>query len=402
MACSESQSSNNVLLLTQNIGSIECNTEEVTVQNQELTVQWAESVAAFVKQAEERCQHPVDLLVIHLQEIGGKKFNQAFNDYLRSVVHRCWPDASWCSGLLGPTQNDTTTFTAMGSAIFLRQHVAPLASIWSFGKQEFLPVTEAAAADDIALGAKFSNVGTSRKGYLLTSLRLGPSTILNFMNLHLSHDADNTVAASQPHPSEYVLTRAGALTEAMEATRGLVDENPLFLFGDLNLRLDTHRLKTLLEEKVGEPITLEKKKIHCSQKAWDFLQSAENWPTLKDMDKDGSTIQTVVSDKADVVLEELPVKFGPTYLLEDDSIKARSNTRNDGVLDGNNNGSRGDDVALKACYQQSRFPAWCDRFWFNPAGKGLLDSKAVYWTAPLHPMDHLPVYLRFQIPITTT
>ena len=76
------------------------------------------------------------------------------------------------------------------------------------------------------------------------------------------------------------------------------------------------------------------------------------------------------------------------------------------------NEMRGDDAALGAPYQTTRFPAWCDRVWYNKSGKELLmgweqtndgsstsndTAKVAYSTAPLYPMDHSAVYLRFRI-----
>ena len=362
------QSPIKVLLLTQNIGSIECSTDEMTAENREMTLQWIKSVAAFVQD--------VDVLVLHVQEIGGKKFNRAFNDYLRSVISQCYPDAAWCSGLMGPARDDNTTFTALGSAFFLSERVVDKAKLFSFTKKEFIPVTNwnENERDTFYQGTKFSNVGTSRKGYSLSTLKFGEKT-LNFVNAHLLHDADNSVAVSQPHPSEYSLKRAEALTEAM-ATISKHDE-PLFLFGDFNLRLDTHRLKAMLEEKFKEEIQVMKKKIHASDKVWEYLEDNQNLLTLKELDQDAPFLRQTVHDATGLSLQELAIEFGPTYLLEDDPSKQ---TRND-----------------KPCYKRrSRFLAWCDRVWFNEAGKALLHDEK-YWTASFHPMDHLPVYLQFSL-----
>ena len=389
-----------VLLLCQNIGSIECNTKEVSTANQEMTLQWTRSVADFLKREEERFHAAVDVLVIHLQEIGGKKFNGAFNDYLRTVMPRCYPEAAWCSGLMGPAQDDATTFTAMGSILFLSQRVVNLASIWSFEKKRFVSISNwnnHEAKDGFYASSKFSNAGTSRKGYLLTTLRIGESRPINFVNLHLLHDADNSIAASQPHPSEYVLKRAEAMAETISAAPFSGSQDPIFLFGDFNLRLDTHSLKRILEDKFQQVIQLEKKKVLASDGVWEFLQDSQNWPILRALDKDAGFIQNYCRDKTGFGLHESPLEFGPTYLLEDDPAKCILNSANDGI--DKSNGVHGNDPALTACYKRhSRFLAWADRIWFNEAGKDLLKEKNVaYWTSSLHTMDHLPVYLRFSL-----
>lgn len=483
----------NVLLLTQNIGSIECNDataggDEQGKKNEEgvvvpsgvkdRTIRWIRSVASFLERQEEMCRscgsadpkavgntfgrRAIDVVVLHLQEIGGKKFNGAFNDYLQTVIHRCYPDAVWCSGLMGCLErDDRDSFTAMGTVLFLGTERA--ASIWSFEKNKFLsdqPEKGTTIRKECYHGAKFSAAGKSRKGYLLTSIKIGP-TILNFMNLHLFHDADNTVSASQPFPSEYTRKRAAAAAEAIEKTAKIIDgilahdandnsnDNdttettsgtvdrppapPLFLFGDFNLRLDAHRLKGFLErqkprkrkrpdEETSTVIRLERKRVHAPPEVWRFLRTARNWPSLKDeFDSDAAYIRGVVEEKTGSVLEELPVRFGPTYLLDDDpsTIPTVSNeepnhscsTENEDE-ERSSNEMHGDDAALGASYQTTRFPAWCDRVWYNKSGKELLmgweqnndgssisndTAKVAYWTAPLYPMDHSAVYLRFRI-----
>jgi len=487
----------NVLLLTQNIGSIDCNdsaTADGGGQEEEKnkegvvpsgvkdrTIRWIRSVASFLERQEKICRNDcgssdqkkvgenpfgrraIDVVVLHLQEIGGKKFNGTFNDYLQTVIHRCYPAAVWCSGLMGCLESDDrNSFTAMGTVLFLGTERA--ASIWSFEKNKFLSdePEKGTIREECYHGAKFSAAGKSRKGYLLTSIKVGP-TILNFMNLHLFHDADNTVSASQPFPSEYTRKRAAAAAEAIEKTAKIIDgilvhdDNvndttgttsdtadpppapPLFLFGDFNLRLDACRLKGFLQrqkprkrkrpdEEASTVIRLERKRVHAPPEVWRFLRTARNWPSLKDeFDSDAAYIRGVVEEKTGSVLEELPVRFGPTYLLDDDPSTARAASneepnRSCGTEDDeeerNSNEMHGDAAALGASYQTTRFPAWCDRVWYNKSGKDLLmggehnndgssssssndTAKVAYWTAPLYPMDHSAVhsavYLRFRI-----
>eukprot|EP00797_Seminavis_robusta_P004313 Sro127_g060990.1 Inherit from inNOG: IPPc (224) ;mRNA; r:99718-100389 len=221
------------------------------------------------------------------------------------------------------------------------------------------------------------------------------------MNLHLLHDADNTVAASQPFPSEYVHKRLEAIVQATTFNNNN-KELPLFLFGDWNMRLDTHGLKAHLEETVEDATTkieLEKKKIHASSQVWDYLHRANHWTTIREQfDKEPKLMQQIIQEKSGMVMTEMPIAFGPTYLLEDDPAIARSNQTN--LLENNNTGdnNKEEDQALTACYQKQRFPAWCDRIWYNEPGRALVEKgDPVYWNAKLHPMDHLPVYLRFRI-----
>jgi len=410
----------NVLLLTQNIGSVECsNDDEVTIKHQEWILNWIHSVHAFIQTEEtKRNQGQMDVVVLHLQELGGKKFNKPFNTFLAGVIHKCWPEAGWCSGLLGSSleQNDDA-FTAMGTVLFLSPRMVPVSSVWSFSDQRFISVQDILDSKNTNInnnscfyhGAKFSDAGSSRKGFLLTRLNLGGNNQpWTFMNLHLYNDADNVVAASQRFPSEYAVRRMDALLEAITRTSSVLEDtpnNPLFLFGDWNTRLDTHALKACLQQKFQETITLEKKNILASSsKVFDYFHHAANWPDLqKYFDKESAEIQMAILEKTNgsCLLTELPIRFGPTYLLVDDPPETARKDLDD-VVDTSSTEQHDQDQALNVTYQQGRFPAWCDRVVYNTAASEMLVQNddnvgtAYYWNAPLYPMDHLSVYLRFQ------
>lgn len=371
------------MLLSQNIGAIECNTEEMTVTNMELTANWLRAVKEHILAEESRVAAPIDIVVLHLQEVGGKKYNRAFLNHLSSVIQQCTPYAgSWCSGLIMPDENDGITFTAMATCFFVAPRVADVCSILSFRHRTFIalsdgPVQWVGNRRALFHGAKFSGAGSSRKGFLLTSLRVG-FQIFNFVNVHLFHDADNSVAAAES-PSEYALKRVDALVEmAAEIAPVTKVEDPLFVFGDFNFRLDVGRVVRAFQQQFGQPITLKKKEITAPDAAWKYLQDPANWEEVRTFDTEGPAVLRALRERSGLHLAEPIRNFGPTYLLETEAATIKQNATNDSGY----------------VFQRDRLPAWCDRVWLNTAAAARSD-RAAYWTPDLGPMDHKPVQLRF-------
>ena len=373
------------LLLAQNIGTIECSTDEMTPENKDLTAAWVDSVRKHIIDEETRVGAPIDIVVLHLQEVGGKKFNNAFNLHLAQHVQQCTPyKGGWCSGLIMPDSNDGVTFTAMATVFFVGPRLVDLCSVLSFRHRVFIsladnPVQWVGSRRALFHGAKFTAAGTSRKGFLITSLRIGNQTF-NFVNVHLFHDADNSVAAKES-PSEYAGKRVDALCEiASELAVVTSPDDPLFIFGDFNFRLDIGRVVKALQQQFGQPITLGKKKVDAPDAAWKYLQDPENWEELRTFDTEGPVVMRTLRERKGLQLSEPQRAFGPTYLRETEPDLIASNAT-----------TTGPDPTV---FKRDRFPAWCDRVWMNANGAKQAESMA-YWTADLFKMDHQPVQLRF-------
>lgn len=327
----------------------------------------------------------IDVVVWHLQEIGGKKYNESFNQYLASHVGKVLPKAAWCSGLLMQAQNCDTTFTAMGVVIFLSPRAAPLASILSVRHRTYVavlddPTTYTGNAGCLFLNGKFSNAEKSRKGYLLTSLRIA-NTCMNFVNLHLYHDADNATAA-QCSPSKYTPRRVEAFLEAMsEVVPVLNIHDPLFIFGDLNTRLDGKQVVDYLTEHLavnGVPASIEmgKKEIRAPESFWSFFMMRDNHRVLQQFDREPQMLlDRLAAAEEGLELCELPVHFPPTYMLDD--------THGEGAYqDGRHlppeaaaaGGTQSHTLGKKKLrqYKRERMPAWCDRILMNAAGLELI------------------------------
>lgn len=64
-------------------------------------------------------------------------------------------------------------------------------------------------------------------------------TVLDFVNIHLFHDASNFIAM-EPFPSVYCKNRRRALEHTLQRFHNDSYPNaPYFLFGDFNFRTDT-------------------------------------------------------------------------------------------------------------------------------------------------------------------
>jgi inositol-1,4,5-trisphosphate 5-phosphatase len=427
---------------------------------------------------------PVDVFVLHVQEIGGKKFNDKINALLAEALPRCHPTAAWCSGLLMCDRDDVSSFTAMGTVLFLSPRAARLGAVLNVRRQTYIPVTDlieavsvtsllmdkkesAASAQkdaaptpsgsggvvvDAALsfpiqqgtiashshhqahnatssspsskttpslsyvgsdyfyGAKFSNAGTSRKGFVLTSVRIG-ARALNFMNMHLFHDADNTVAASAT-PSQYAGTRSDALMEALNETACLLHlSDPLFLFGDFNVRLDAAGLVGALKAE-GHAIELKKKHVLAPNAVWDRMEDRAYWPFLQSLDREVAALQERTVRELRMALLERPVTFAPTFTLELPQPLETSAAPTAGAHDTDGAVGVGAEAEPHAHspilasqlphgrFRHERLPAWCDRVIFNDVAHGAIAAAPVtYASAPLYPLDHRSVYLGCTVPL---
>lgn len=348
----------------------------------------------------------LDIVIVHVQEIGGKKFNAMFNAYLGQQVCRAYPHAGWCSGLLMQTTNCDTTFTAMGAIVFVSKRLLPVTSILSMRHRTYVsllddPAAYATGPSALFHGAKFSNAEKSRKGFLLTSLRVG-TTCINFCNLHLYHDADNAVACSSS-PSKFSLRRQEAFLEAVTEILPLIDlRDPLLLFGDFNTRLDAANVLAHLKSTLDLDVAMEKKGVQATADFWKVFTASTARESLEQFDKEPAAFMNLIAAECKVELAEMPIRFNPTYLLEDGH---ESGETFDFVptLPGTSAIARNKDRP----YKKERIPAWCDRIWLNPAGVDLLSgrvtqSKAatasktyIYDSVTLEKMDHEAVFLLF-------
>jgi inositol-1,4,5-trisphosphate 5-phosphatase len=394
------------LLLSQNIGTFDCTEAGLTEEVKQHTVDWVSSASKFRMMCASKLSNsgsPIppphasttastaslaahgaaarlppappgpsqefDVVVVHLQEIGGKKYNADYIDFLSHAVRGIWPDAGWSSGLLLHTTKCDQTFTAMGSIVFVSPRIRTVTSILSLHHRSYIsldddPHSYVEHPTRLFHGRKFSDADTSRKGYLFFSLRVGTRT-LNFVNLHLYHDADNKRATEQPFPSEYAVRRSAAFKEALEQIMPITNaDDPMFIFGDLNTRLDCEGLykhiHTLAEE--GEVVTVGKKKVGAPKQFWEEIKRESAVPTYLRYDKELQALMQVAESLPDkpLHLAEMPIAFPPTYVKEESEVPVAQRDFTSRIL---------------RDFKTERFPGWCDRVIFNPAALALVAGK---------------------------
>lgn len=434
------------LLLSQNIGTFDCSEAGFTDEVKQHTLDWVASTSKFRTMCASKLTNsgaPVppphanttsktgslaankvaaslptapaatnpssqefDVVVVHLQEIGGKKYSAEYIEFLAEAVQNIWPDAGWSTGLLlHPTKCDQT-FTAMGSIAFVSPRMRNVTSILSLHHRSYIsleddPHSYVEHPNRLFHGSKFSDADTSRKGYLFFSLRVGTRT-LNFVNLHLYHDADNKKASEQAYPSEYAVRRANAFKEALEQILPITNaDDPMFLFGDFNTRLDCQGLfkhiHALAEE--GETVSVGKKKVGAPQRFWDEIKRESAVSTYLQYDKELQGLMQVAENLPGnpLHLAEMPVMFPPSYVKEELGIPAEQRDFTSRIL---------------RDFKTERFPGWCDRIVFNPAALALIAGKDarvatgnqsgkdankryLYNAVTLNHTDHDGVYLAF-------
>eukprot|EP00760_Papus_ankaliazontas_P034903 PhM_4_TR7543/c0_g1_i1/m.76743/K01106/E3.1.3.56; inositol-1,4,5-trisphosphate 5-phosphatase len=368
-----------VVVLTQNIGCLDSSSPlEVEARTAKRMSLWMASLRQWVLDSH------IDVLVCHFQEIGGKRHHAVFQAALDEAVRVALPsDAFWSSGLL-MQYSSGKTFTAVGSVIFVADAWRTRMRILHYPSRTYVPLPAASfAIDDVAdycYNHKLAEAEKSRKGFLAVSLQLrhdgsddAPQQqhhTMHFANVHLFHDADNSVAVAVS-PSEYALKRQRGVVEIVDVLlrSALYDRaHALFLCGDLNTRLDGAMLVRDHPE-----IKVEPKMVHMPKSSWEMFYARDtNWAELRQYDLEGRAMIDAVAAQTSVNLCELPREFGPTYSV----------CNEEGLSD-----KLGE-------YKEERVPAWCDRVFVNAAALSQVSSYN-YWIAPLHLFDHHGVYMEF-------
>jgi len=215
---------------------------------------------------------------------------------------------------------------------------------------------------------KFAESGRARKGFLFTSLRLG-TVVLNLCNVHLFNDEDNRVALTAQR-NVYTDRRARALREALAECSAVVSlDEPLFIFGDLNVRMDGKALLEWVAEDRLLYVRPAKKALRSPEGFWKIF---EDVPLLVDVlrprfDVEVHQLMDTVAEESGVELAEMPVRFAPTYSREACHRVEQTNSTAAG----------GDGRSPSHHYCRDRLPAWCDRILFNSSGLQLMAGERV-------------------------
>jgi len=363
-----------VYTITQNIGALDGGnlSDEVDPRTVRRTNLFWQSFAEWIKECS------ADVVVMHVQEIGGKRYHSLFQELFDSTSRSALPsDEYWCSGLL-MFADVGAGFTALGTLIWVRSTLLSRTKIYNYAMGAYvalpaqIPLT--LSTTQFGLSHKLSEAEKSRKGVFFTHLLIGERKMF-FTNIHLYHDVDN-LGAIHKSPSVYAEKRVRGLVESIQVllTKGGASlSDSIYVFGDFNTRLDG--LGFVQESNTGdtEKVRIEPKFIHMPPELWAQFSTPSAWPALRKYDKEGQVMMDAVAKTHKVHLCELPREFGPSYSIVNEE-------------------------GLPECgsYKDERLPAWCDHVFVNTVGLAAV-SEFQYWICPLHILDHRGVYLMFTL-----
>lgn len=331
----------------------------------------------------------VDVVVIHFQEIGGQtSYMPLLKGLEELLVSELLPESGWCSGLL---VDSLTGFTALGTIIFVSKRVCPITSMLSIPHEVYValeddPCTYGGSSFNLYRAARFSGAGSSRKGFLLTSLRVG-ARVVSFCNCHLYHDESNEDAVAQTPSKYYTQREKGFLELISECLKVINKEDPFFIFGDFNTRLDGKSLLEYVSRVHQIQVVVSPKAITSPPLFWNLFRAGEKTVHLQRLfDIEPQLLVDIVEEQAQLHLGEMPVGFYPTFkylastpeccsptLCTPESEKKAKEERNHGCTSCSHRvheeGSRSSvsGIVFRKEFSKSRIPAWCDRVLFNAA-----------------------------------
>ncbi|XP_073963498.1 inositol polyphosphate-5-phosphatase A-like isoform X2 [Choristoneura fumiferana] len=346
-----------LLLVTANVGSI---FEDPSVMLPIWTSEFLQAVSRMDPK----------FIALHLQEVGGKAYEKSMQ-YVKDFVQRLCdcPELRLYDKIrifLDEDFSSPEKFTALGNMYFAHSSLTDL-KIWDFELKAYVE----AAGKEIHSGniekvttkekAKFPQhffpeCKWSRKGFLRTRWQIR-GTAVEFVNIHLFHDASNLLAL-QPFPSVYCRSRQRALRHTLRHLHSDVNAAPYFIFGDFNFRTDTGGVVKKVTEELAacrlqnggavESSRLQYRSqtdgrvvLTVGKKEFAHVdhQKIFREPWLQRFDRELEALRPH--------LYEFPVKFPPTYPFEED-------------------------VQLPTHYMKTRCPAWCDRILLSQSARLLV------------------------------
>ncbi|XP_072935638.1 inositol polyphosphate-5-phosphatase A isoform X2 [Epargyreus clarus] len=347
-----------LLLVTANVGSI---FEDPSVMLPIWTSEFLQAVSRMDPK----------FIALHLQEVGGKAYEKSMQ-YVQDFVQRLCdcPELRLYDKIrifLDEDFSSPEKFTALGNMYFAHTSLTDL-KIWDFELKSYVEAVgkeiNSGNIEKVTTKEKakfpqhfFPECKWSRKGFLRTRWSIR-GTSVEFVNIHLFHDASNLLAM-EPFPSVYCRSRRRALRHTLRHLHSDINAAPYFIFGDFNFRTDTggvvkkvtedlqaRRLQSgtntdasRLQFRAGERLVLsvgKKEFAHCDH------QKIFREPWLQRFDRELEALRPH--------LYEFPVKFPPTYPFEED-------------------------VHLPTHYMKTRCPAWCDRILLSQSARLLIQQS---------------------------
>ncbi|XP_075986494.1 inositol polyphosphate-5-phosphatase A isoform X2 [Anticarsia gemmatalis] len=348
-----------LLLVTANVGSI---FEDPSVMLPIWTSEFLQAVARMDPK----------FIALHLQEVGGKAYEKSMQ-YVQDFVQRLCdcPELRLFDKIrifLDEDFSSPEKFTALGNMYFAHSSLTDL-KMWDFELKAYVEVIgkeiHSGNIEKVTTKEKakfpqhfFPECKWSRKGFLRTRWWIR-GTAIEFVNIHLFHDASNLLAM-ETFPSVYCRSRRRALRHTLRHLHSDVNAAPYFIFGDFNFRTDTAGVV----KKVTEELSA------CRQQNGSAVEASR----LQFRDADNRVVLTVGkkefahTDHQNIFREpwlqrydrelealrphlfEFPVKFPPSYPFEED-------------------------VTLPTHYMKTRCPAWCDRILLSQSARLLVQQQ---------------------------
>ncbi|XP_038045413.1 inositol polyphosphate-5-phosphatase A-like isoform X2 [Patiria miniata] len=384
-----SESLPSVMLITANVGSI---FEDPETMLQGWLHKFYESVQTLKPQ----------LIAVHMQEVGGKDFEQCMGNVDAFVQSLIDSEAlkSFDRSLVFLDKDFALVdqFTALGNLYFVHESLQNV-QLYDFktcrfntiqGKQFVNLINKKTIYEKAKFPQNFFP-GTvwSRKGFLRTRWNV-ENRIFDLANIHLFHDASNMVAM-ETFPSPYCKYRKRALEHVLQRfSKDKHDNVPLFLFGDFNFRLDSQGvIQTLVAEATPEYTKEDKEVTRITYK-----------------DCDGSSKVILILEKKRFEIDDPDRLIGENakWLLPfDKEMKCFTNQLYEYDRDFPPSYPYSEDVTDGRSYMKTRVPAWCDRILLSKAAKALvkedLYNKAMYSVIGQEVCmgDHKPIFLSFRL-----
>ncbi|KPJ00010.1 Type I inositol-1,4,5-trisphosphate 5-phosphatase [Papilio xuthus] len=316
-----------LLLVTANVGSI---FEDPSVMLPIWTSEFLQAVSRMDPK----------FIALHLQEVGGKAYEKSMQ-YVEDFVQRLCdcPELRLYDKIrifLDEDFSSPERFTALGNMYFAHSSLTDI-KIWDFEVKGYVEVVgkeiNSGNIEKVTTKEKakfpqhfFPECKWSRKGFLRTRWLLR-GTAVEFVNIHLFHDASNLVAM-EPFPSVYCRSRRRALRHTLRHLHADANSAPYFIFGDFNFRTDTGAVvKKMTEEltacRLQHGNSAESAKMQYRARENDRLvltigkkefshvdhQKIFREPWLQRFDRELEALRPH--------LFEFPVKFPPSYPFEE-------------------------------------------------------------------------------------
>ncbi|XP_053619848.1 inositol polyphosphate-5-phosphatase A isoform X3 [Plodia interpunctella] len=348
-----------LLLVTANVGSI---FEDPSVMLPIWTSEFLQAVARMDPK----------FIALHLQEVGGKAYEKSMQ-YVQDFVQRLCgcPELRLYDKIRIYLDEDFSSpekFTALGNMYFAHSSLIDL-KIWDFDLKAYVEVAgkevHSGNIEKVTTKEKakfpqhfFPECKWSRKGFLRTRWLIR-GTAVEFINIHLFHDASNLLAL-EPFPSVYCRSRRRALRHTLRHLHSDVNAAPYFIFGDFNFRTDTGGVvkkvtEDLSASRVQNGSSVDSSKLQFRSDGRVVLtvgkkefshqdhQKIFREPWLQRFDRELDALKPH--------LYEFPVKFPPSYPFEED-------------------------IHLPTHYMKTRCPAWCDRILLSQSARLLVQQDS--------------------------